>query len=295
MTAESRDIPRATITRAPRRWTFAWVVTLLAVGIAGVLGYQAWRTRGEVVAIRFDDANGVRAGDPVAYRGLQVGEVRRVRLADDLAGVVVEAALTPDARALAVEGSRWWIVRPEIGLRRIEGLETLLGPRYLEVEPGPADAALVSEFVGLDQVPEALAEAPGSLHLRLVASRRGSLGVGSPVLYRDMRVGSVRAVELAPDGAGVEIDAVIEPAHAHLVRENSRFWNSSGIGVDWGIFAGLSVRTESLETILGGGIGFATPNRPGDRVDDGTEFEVAEDVDPDWLRWSPELTAAGAD
>jgi paraquat-inducible protein B len=289
------DVPRARITRSPRRWTFAWLVTIVAVALAGVLGYQAWRTRGRVVSIRFEDASGIRAGDPVAYRGLQIGEIRRVRLADDLGGIVVEASLRPDAEAVAVEGSRWWIVRPEIGLRRIEGLETLLGPRYLEVEPGPEGSPARTEFDGLDRAPDEVVEAPGSLRLRLAATRRGSLSVGSPVLYRDIRVGAVRHLALAEDGTSVEVGIVIEPEHAHLVRDNSRFWNSGGIGFDWGIFAGLSVRTESLETFLGGGIGFATPNRPGDLVGDGAEFELAEEPNPDWLKWSPELTTADAD
>ncbi|MBU5719389.1 hypothetical protein ICN64_37520, partial [Pseudomonas aeruginosa] len=45
-----------------------------------------------------------------------------------------------------------------------------------------------------------------------------------------------------------------------LVRTGSRFWNASGFGVDASLFKGLSLRTESMEALMEGGIAFATPN-----------------------------------
>ncbi len=45
-----------------------------------------------------------------------------------------------------------------------------------------------------------------------------------------------------------------------LIRENTKFWNASGIHVSGGIFSGLSVSTESLEGLMAGGIALTTPN-----------------------------------
>lgn len=293
--ATTPELPKATIERASRRWTWVWLVTLAAVVVAGVLAYQSREARGIPVTITFENAYALTPGDPVIFRGLQVGEVKSITLGEGLDGVAVEVSVRPDARDVSVEGSRWWIVRPEIGLRGISGLETLVGPRYIEVEPGPADAPRASRFVGDERTPDGEDARPGSLKLELIASRRGSLQVGSPVHYRDIRVGAVQSFQLTEDATGVRIGVVIDAEHAHLVRSRSRFWNASGIGVDWGIFAGLSVRTESLETVIGGGIGFATPDRPGDIVQDGHQFDLADEVDPAWLKWSPVLTAADDD
>ena len=284
------DVPKARIEKAPRRWTWAWLVTIGAVTVGGALIYQANLTRGQIVEVHFESASGVRTGDPVVFRGITIGEIRRVRLDEDLQGVVVDAMIQPDALGVAVEGSQWWVVRPEIGLQGVSGLETLIGPRYLEVKPGPVDAPRLRAFEGSERAPDAGGEQPESLELVLIANRRGSLDIGSPVRFRDMRVGSVRWFELADDATSVRIGVDVDAEYAHLVRERSRFWKMSGIGVDWGLFAGLTVRTESIETLIGGGIGFATPNRSGDMVGDDYEFELAENIDPDWLKWDPVLT-----
>jgi len=288
------QIPASTIERAPRRWTWAWLVTIAALALGAVLVYQAWEQKGQIVLIRFNTAGGLRAGDPVAYRGIPIGEVDEVRLGTDLESIIVQATIRPDATGLIVEGSKWWIVRPEIGFRRISGLETLLGPRYVEVEPGPPGGSRTRRFEGLERSPEATPTQPDALSIVLLAPRRGSLAIGSPVHFRDIRVGAVRSFEFADDATNVRVGVDIDPEYAHLVRSRSRFWNASGIGVDWGIFGGLSVRTESLETVLGGGIGFATPNRPGDPVEQGHVFDLAADVDPDWLNWDPVLTSGEA-
>ena len=228
----SESVPESRIERAPRRWTWAWLVTIVAVAAGGWLVDQANRLRGEVVQVRFETASGLRVGDPVAYRGIPIGEVQRVRLDEDLQGVVVEALIRQDAAGVAVEGSQWWVVRPEIGLRRISGLDALLGPRYLEVNPG--DGRRVRRFDGLASAPDVDAPAPDALQIVLVANRRGALEIGSPVRFRDMQVGAVRWFELAEDSASVRVGVDIEPQYAHLVRERSRFWKASGIGVGLG-------------------------------------------------------------
>ncbi|MFG0284707.1 MAG: MlaD family protein, partial [Phycisphaerales bacterium JB039] len=129
--------------------------------------------------------------------------------------------------------------------------------------------------------------------LTLRAERLGPLDAGSAVQYRDITVGQVRSWALAPDATGVDLMVTIDPAYRDLVRENTRFWNASGLGVDWGWFAGLEVRTGSLESLVGGVIGLATPNKPGEPVADGHRFDLAPEPDADWLRWKPEIAIGG--
>ena len=42
-------------------------------------------------------------------------------------------------------------------------------------------------------------------------------------------------------------------AYDELVTTATRFWNASGLDVDFGLFSGLKIKTESLEAILAGG------------------------------------------
>lgn len=277
------------VVRRERRVSLAWIVPLLAIAVAGVLAYQSWKERGVSVFIRFDDAAGLRAGDALVYRGTHVGEIRDVQLSADLASVVIEARLRPEAEGLAREGTRFWVARPQVSLAGVSGLDTLLGPTYLNVLPTNGQARPAYRFDGLDDAP--LDSAENGLHVVLRLQRRGTISTGSPILYRDVPVGQVDGVRLAPDARWVEVDATIREEYARLVRERTRFFKASGIGVDFGWFQGLSVKAENLEALVNGAIGFATPDKPGVAVGDGAFFDVADEPDGDWLKWDPVLSA----
>ncbi|MCI5137872.1 MAG: hypothetical protein D3922_05545, partial [Candidatus Electrothrix sp. AR1] len=49
-------------------------------------------------------------------------------------------------------------------------------------------------------------------------------------------------------------------------------------------------KTESLESIIAGGIAMATPEEPGTSAEDGDHFLLAKEADEDWLAWSPKIT-----
>lgn len=274
----------------PRRVSLTWLIPLFAAAvIAAVLIFDLSKGTGPTVSIRFDDAAGLKQGDSIVHRGLAVGVVRGLRLDDTMSGVVATCELAPHASALAVEGTEFWIVRPELSLDRVAGLDTLLGPQYIAVRPGTIDGPRQTDFVGLESPPALAAPADGSLSITLISDRLGSLTPGSPVLYREIRVGSVRSAHITPDATGVRIEADIEPRFAPLVRTNTRFWRSGGVGVDFGLFKGLSVRADSLTSAMSSAVSLATPNRPDPPPEPGTTFDLADTPDDDWLGWSPEI------
>lgn len=263
-----------------------WLVPMLAVIASGAVAYQAWSQRGPLITVEFAEGSGISAGDPVLYRGVRVGDVHAVKMKADLSRVLVEARLRRDAANIGAEGTQFWIVRPEISVGRVAGLDTLLGPRYLQCEPGIGKPTLA--FVGLDR-PPAKANQTGSLDVIVEAPQRGSLDVGSAVLYRGIRVGTVRDVVLASDARKVELTLLIEAPYRDLVRANSKFWNLGGIGFDWGLLKGLSVKAGSLESIVSGGIAFATPNKPEEVAAPGHRFSLADAAKPEWLEWAPAI------
>lgn len=288
----SEQPPLARVT--PRRFSFVWLVPVIALlGLTALVIHQTNQERGPIVTISFTDADGVEAGAEIRHRGITVGVVRTVTLTESLDAVRVTAELRPDARNLASPGTRFWVVRPELSLSRVAGLETLLGPRYIAAQPadGAGETGVrTTAFTGLDTPPLLTGDADSdALLIALSAPRVGPLTIGSPVLYRDIPVGIVRTVTLADDASSVRIGAAIDPAYATLVRTNSRFWIASGVGLDWGLFRGLSLKADSLDSLIQGAIGFATPNKPGERVGPGHAFRVAAESESDWLRWSPTI------
>lgn len=290
---EHTETPPAARIVPTRRWSWTWLIPLAVLAVLITLGVQASRERPIRLTVRFAEGSGLRPGDPVSCRSVQVGEVSDVRLAADAKSVIVGVDLARSAATLAVEGSRFWVVRPEVSLRGVSGLDALLGPRSIAVEPGPLDAPRVSTFTGLDTAPPLPNPADGSLVLTLRAARRGSLGPGALVTYRDVRVGQVLHYALSDDSTAVKLTIAIEPGYAALIRENTRFFNTSGITADWGIFSGLDVHTDSLESVVAGGIGLATPNKPGARVGAAHTFDLEPVADEDWLKWEPEIPLHG--
>lgn len=243
------------------------------------------------VSLQLASGAGLKPGAAVVYRGLEIGELSRVQFKPALDGVVAEALLRPPARALMRHGTRIWRVKAELGLARTANLGTLLTGDYLELRPGPGAERF--SFPVEEREP-ALSRRDQGLNLVLSAPGLGSLKVGDPVLFRQIRVGEVIGSELAESADQVQIYINIEPAHAHLVRAGTKFWQASGIAVDAGLFSGVSVRTESLETILAGGIAFATPEAAGAPAGEGGGFVLHAEPEPGWLKWQAKLGAGAA-
>ncbi|WP_027897520.1 PqiB family protein [Zestomonas thermotolerans] len=243
---------------------------------------------GRTIRIRVDSGDGLRPGTPIRYRGLDVGEVEKLELSDDLSGVLLSARITQGAERIARAGSRFWVVKPELGLTRTANLDTLISGQYLQVEPGAPGAAPQSEFVALKSAPGEARSSAG-LDLVLSAPRLGSIKVGVPVTFREVQVGEVTGFELGALADQVLIRVRIEPRYAPLVRSGSRFWNASGIGVEAGLFKGVRVRTESLEALIAGGIAFASPEDSPPAIP-GQTFPLFAEPRDEWLGWAPKIS-----
>jgi paraquat-inducible protein B len=86
----------------------------------------------------------------------------------------------------------------------------------------------------------------------------GSLGIGSPVYYRRLNVGQVIAYSLAGDGTSFQIKVFVNAPYDKYVLRDTRFWDAGGVNVSLGA-NGLTVRTQSVVSVLIGGIAFEVP------------------------------------
>jgi paraquat-inducible protein B len=276
------EYPSAQVEKAPS-FSLIWIAPVLATVLAVVLCWQAWGERGLPVTILFEHGHGLRPGDTLRHLGIVVGSVDQVSLAPGRDGVEVRAVLEPDAKHLATVGSRFWIVRPELGVSAIAGLDTLIGNRYIAVLPGTSPSQ--SRFIGLVRAPLGDALQTG-LDIALEGPTRGSLVAGSPLTYRRIRVGSVLSVDLASDGRTVEVAARIRQEYASLIRADTRFWDAGGLTLDVGL-SGVKVHLDTLETLIRGGISLAVPEGAGEAFLPGRPFTLHREPKSDWLDWQP--------
>jgi paraquat-inducible protein B len=277
-----------------RRFSIAWLVPLAVLLVVGWIVFDVYRTRGVEVSVSFPDGHGLGPGDTVRCRGIEVGAVRSVKLVES--GVEVNLELDhANAIQIARSGSRWWVSRPTLDWSRVSGLDSLVGPRFIQVDP-PSDGGDKEMFLfqGLTEAPIVDRIAPGDLSLTLVADFRGTLQPGASVFYRGVSVGTILSTALADDSLGVVARILIEGRYVPLVRTNSRFYQTGAFDLDIGL-TGLSARLDSLETLFVGGVSLVTPTRPGSQVEPDHQFKVESELDDDYLEWNPaiDLVPAG--
>lgn len=252
------DLPSA-VAEGRGGWSFQfiWVVPIVAALIGGWLVVKGILERGPTITITFKTAEGLEAGKTkIKYKNVDVGEVKQVTLSDDHQRVVATAELVKKAEPYLVEDSRFWIVRPRVSGGQVSGLGTLFSGSFIGLDIGKSDNRR-RQFTGLDTPPVFTTDVPGRQFV-LLSDDLGSLGIGSPVYYRQVEVGSVVAYELNQDGKAVMLKIFINAPYDQFVTASTRFWNSSGIDVALDA-TGLKVDTQSLASILIGGITFEAP------------------------------------
>jgi len=278
------DLPKAKIEKNWKTW-FIWLVPIAAAGIAAWFIYSNVIRGGPTIHIRFDDAAGLEEGkSQLKYRGANLGEVTEVKLAKDRKEVNVTVALESSAAGVACEGSKFWIVKPQVGVKEISGLRTIVSGDYITVEPGngkPQD-----HFEGLPEAP--VVEPQGALRIVVFAEKTESLKRQSPVFYRGIQVGEVFSVDLGHASQAVHVVVDIYQHYAPLVRMNSKFWNAGGINASLSL-SGLTVAAQSAETLISGGIDFATPDTTESQAPKGTAFRLYDKPEDAWLAWSPAI------
>ncbi|MDP8217657.1 MAG: MlaD family protein [Candidatus Theseobacter exili] len=283
----NEDLPEVKVTKNSR-FSLIWIIPLVSAVIGGLLVFQTITQMGVPVTITFKNGSDLVAGKtPVKFNGIEVGTIKTVTPNKNLNGVIVKVTINRSASHIARKGSEFWVVRPEIGPRGITGLDTIFSGQYIEVIPGKGEPE--KKFTGLETPLDEKRNEKG-LHLLLKSELRGSLHSGSAVYYREIKVGEVEKSELASDSQFVNIYIFINEKYAPLVHENSKFWNASGIGLKVGLF-GAKVQTESLQSILAGGVAFVTPNNAhmGTLAKDGDIFELNDKPDEMWLKWKPSI------
>ena len=243
------------VPRHKRGIHWIWFLPLVAAMIGGWLAYKTMSERGPDITITFQTANGLVAGKTrIKYKAVDVGHVETIDLKKDQSGVLIGARMSHSAEPYLLEGTQFWVVRPRVSLRGVSGLDTLVAGAYIELEPGKGAAERTFQGLATPQV--VFMDEPGG-KFKLQAETLGSLEIGSPLYYQGLPAGEVLGYNLAEDEQNVEIHLFIRDPYHRLVRENTRFWQMSG--VDFSINPdGIDVKTESLQSMWMGGIAFDT-------------------------------------
>lgn len=246
----------------------------------------AARATSPPIRITFENGQGLLAGQTqVRHLGVPVGLVESVTTTHNAVEAVVR--LNPGNDFLRREGSDFSIVRLDVSLDGVSGLETVVSGIYIECVPSES-GKLTDTFRAVSPARAEFKQEEERSFEIVVTSPQTNISVDAPVSYRGLVVGKVGRKVLASDGRSVGLGVIIHKPYDSLIRENTKFWDSGGVKVSLGFLA-IKVQSASLDALAHGGISFATPDALGAPVRRGHEFPLFKEPRREWLRWAPEF------
>ncbi len=259
-----------------KRLSLVWLVPIAALSISLWAAWQNYQDRGTLITISFENASGITAGETVIkYRDVTVGEVEDVEFADGLTDVLVHARIDKTVAPYLDDDAVFWVVRPDVSVRGITGLETVLSGVYIEGNWDTDPDVAQYEFVGNE---EAILTRAGQRGTSVVlrTGDGGSITAGAPVLHKGLQVGYLEQPELSFDGNQVVVSAFIESPYDRRITSSTRFWDTSGFSVSFGA-GGVSLDVSSIASLIEGGIAFDTVVSGGQAIRDGQTFDIYPD------------------
>ena len=246
-----------TLSRSRTRISLVWVIPIVAALVGAWVAVTRIESEGPKITLVFGSAEGLEAGKTkIEYKGVEVGTITSIQLSSDHRRVLTTAQMAPKTEDFLVEDTQFWVVRPRISGANVTGLGTLISGAYIGMEIGSSNREK-RDFVALETPPIVTGGAPGRFFV-LKTADLGSLDIGTPVFFRRLQVGEVASYALDRDGRRFTVKIFVKAPYDQYVSPNTRFWQASGIDMQLSA-NGLSVQTESLLSILIGGVAFETP------------------------------------
>lgn len=265
-----------------------WLFPIIALLICGWLLFQYFQSRGPEIEISFEDASGIQTEKTqIRYRGVAIGTVHEISISEDKSHVVIKALLQSNAKHFAVEGSKFWVVKPKVDMQGVSGLETLIEGSYIAVHPGSEKAALQTNFKG-QTTSEFKESAEDTVTYFLETSQADSVSVGDNVTFRGLSIGNVAKVQLNKTAQSVLVQFNIQNKYTRLIRTNSVFWRKVAIQAKLGLF-NSELKVNSLDSMLRGGVEVFTPDNVGPIANAQTQFRLEGSPPKDWEKWNPKL------
>ena len=248
---ESRAVPRSRT-----RLSLVWFIPILAAIVGAWVAVTRILSEGPKITIVTKSAEGLDAGKTkIHYNGVDIGTVTTIELSKDHQSVIMTAQMAPKTEAFLVADTKFWVVRPRISGANVTGLGTLISGAYIGVEIGSSKEGR-RDFVTLETPPVITGDIPGRFFI-LKTPDLGSLDTGTPIYFRRLQVGQVASYQLDPDGKNLTVKAFVQAPYDQYVNPDTRFWHASGVDVSLSA-SGLTVQTQSVLSILIGGIAFET-------------------------------------
>ena len=208
------------------------------------------------ITIHFKNAQSIIPNKTrVLYKGILIGNVKKVQF-DVKGGVNVIAQINSHASFMLKKQTKFWLVAAKINLTSVSGLDTLLSGSYINISPGNGPDS--THFIAISRPPVLAPD--DALLISLQSKTASNISPHTPIFYKKIKVGKIMQLHLDSSGQFINIKAYIDKRYSHLIKEDTKFWNISGITANI-TQSGLEVKLDSLASIIAGGITFNSPEK----------------------------------
>jgi len=256
----SKQIPKIEESTKFNFITSIWIVPLMALFIAGWLAYQYFANRGPEINIIFPKNEGLVAGKSVVkFKNVPIGKVTNISIKKDIEGVIVSIRMDSKAtRPYLTEYAKFWIVKPEVGISGVSGLDTILSGTYIDVYSKRGGSIYKDEYVGL--LHPYRDDSKGEYFVLNTPQGNSAVKAGTPIYFKNIKVGQVEYVVLGLDNMSIDVIVFIENDYTPYLRTDSSFWVRStfDVGFDNGK---LNLSVAPFTDLIQGAIEFSSQKK----------------------------------
>ena len=248
------NIPNIKSSNRFNLFTSIWIVPFIALFIAGWLAFQYFSQLGPKIEIVFKNNKGLKAGQSqIKYRDVIIGKVEKISLSGDGDGVRVIARMDREAIPYLNDSAEFWIVKPEVGVGGISGLDTIISGTYINMSSKKRKMNK-KIFIGLEK---SVKINKNGIHLHLNASEGYHITEGTPIFFKNIRAGEVEEVEISSDGKSVDIYIFIKKDFIGYIHSDAKFWVQSALNINY-LNGKLDFTLSPITNIVRGGIEFSS-------------------------------------
>lgn len=198
-------------------WPWIWAVPIAAMGVIAWLLVRTLSRGGVDITIALPQADGTSNQTNVMFRGVKVGNVTGLRLAQDQKSVVADVHIDSSVKDDMVSGTRFYLEDAKPSLTDLSSLKSVIaGPNLVMV---PGTGAPSRHFTGTIGSPPEHLVSPVT-YAASFSGAVGTLKAGDPVIFRGFHVGQIRNVALTsdvPDGrVTTTVFVTLDAARFHL-------------------------------------------------------------------------------
>jgi paraquat-inducible protein B len=242
------------------------------------------------ISIMMKEKNDIKIGSQITYKSMTIGKVTDLFL-DVNSNIKVTAQIEKKYMKYFVTDSRLWVDNFSLNLSGVKNSAAIISGAFIAILPGNSEEQQ-NHFIIQQTKPAASLNKRG-LRLVLEASKMSSLKVNSPLYYRQFIIGNVEELELKPDASAIDILVYIEPCFEHLVQNGSKFYHAGGIGMNFDL-SGLKIKTETMSTIVSGGVILVTPDIKSKQGQEMQVYKLYNKPEVNWIEWAPKLISTNS-